>query len=730
MIIPLKPIVMKKLVFYSILIIFNPLIISIGFSQQSEQTSQELLVIEGTTVREQVYSPGLEGNLLGDASTQFVKVYLPPGYHDYPDNRYPVVYLLHGHTQDYNSYYSSYGLLNRLNDMISGKIIKPMIVVTPNGKNKYTGSMYTNSSVSGNWEDFIVQDVVQFVEGKYQILNQPQSRGLGGFSSGGYGTIKLAMKHPSVYKSICTIGISIGSFEEKFLVGSGKESIIAAAKVDKWSAGLPWKVKNRWSNAVAFAPDPTALPVLGRFPFTTEGVFIDSIWQKWLVHDPVTMLQTHRDSMLQLAAIQMYVGNKDFVLPQNNIFHQALIDSGIDHGFQNYSGDHDPRPVLNKLLVFFSENLKGIIPNITLNNDYLLTVGETLLAETDMAGSVYIVPDSISAALDSITKYNIRSVETVADSLYEIELGGIPFGHYKVYGVSDKGGVSIFPGEFTFVPDTTLPVLNLDSDTVIHRDTILASINRDGTIYLVKYKAQGTISQITDPDNLVASTQAQANEEVGFTSEGMVGKSYWVYGVDQYDIVSEPRKVYIQKGPYDERPVLSLISSDSLITGDTIRAAINIDGMIFIVRPDTPRYPEHMTKPENFIDSISAKPDTEVIFYTEGLAQGSYWLLGMNRYNVVSLPQTIYIQTTSTAVPISSVDIIIFPNPSDGTITIRTSGQPPFEIEIYTLKGHLIYSAGMERNSSQIDLSPIQRGVYIITLRSKDFVTTRKIIKL
>lgn len=722
---------MKKLVFYSSLSIFCTFFSSIGYSQQVEGLQQESTVFEGTTVLEQVYSPGLEGNLLDDPSTQPVKVYLPPEYYDYPTNRYPVIYLLHGHLQDYNSYYSSYGLLSTLNRMISDKSIVPMIVVTPHGNNKYTGCMYTNSHVSGNWEDFIVQDVVRNVESKYQILKQPHSRGLGGFSSGGYGTVKLAMKHPSVFKSMCTIGISIGSFEEKFLVGSGKETIIAAAKTEEWSSGLPWKVKARWSNAVAFAPDSTASPVLGRFPFTKDGDFIDSTWQKWLVHDPVTMLQTHRDSMLQLDAIQMYVGNQDFVLSQNIIFHQALIDSGIDHGYNTYTGDHDPTPVLDNLLIFFSENLKGIVPGISLDCNTLMTVGDTLVVESDMDGTVDIVSDSISAALDSIAKYKVRSMAAAADSLYEIVLNDIPFGHYRIYGVSNEGGVSMFSGKFSFVPDPTPPVLGLESDTVIHRDTILSSISRDGTIYLVKYKAQGTISQITDPDNLITSMRALANEEVGFNTDGMVNKSYWLYGVDQYDIVSEPRTVYIRQGPDDIRPVLNLISSDTLSGGDTIRAAINRDGMIFIVRPNTPRYLEHMTKPENLIDSISTMAETEVKFSTQGLAQGSYWLLGMNRYNVVSLPQTIYIDTTSIGVPIiNSRDFIIFPNPSNETITIRTSQQTPYEIEIFNLNGHLISSAGTEGNLSQIDLSTLQRGIYFLTIRSEDFVETRKIIKL
>ena len=75
-------------------------------------------------------------------------------------------------------------------------------------------------------------------------------------------------------------------------------------------------------------------------------------------------------------------------------------------------------------------------------------------------------------------------------------------------------------------------------------------------------------------------------------------------------------------------------------------------------------------------------------------------------------------------------DLIIYPNPTDGTLTIETDNPEQNTIEIHSLNGQLIYSSKMEGTSQQIDLSSFQKGVYFITVRSRDYVRTEKIIKL
>lgn len=72
----------------------------------------------------------------------------------------------------------------------------------------------------------------------------------------------------------------------------------------------------------------------------------------------------------------------------------------------------------------------------------------------------------------------------------------------------------------------------------------------------------------------------------------------------------------------------------------------------------------------------------------------------------------------------------IFPNPTSTLLTIESNNPDNHSINITSLNGQLIYSTRMEGTTHQIDLSSFQKGAYFITIRSKDYVTTRKIIKL
>lgn len=66
----------------------------------------------------------------------------------------------------------------------------------------FQGSMYSNSVTTGDWEGYITRDLVSYVDARYRTIPARGSRGLAGHSMGGYGTIRIAMKHPDVFASI------------------------------------------------------------------------------------------------------------------------------------------------------------------------------------------------------------------------------------------------------------------------------------------------------------------------------------------------------------------------------------------------------------------------------------------------------------------------------------------------------------------------------------------------
>ena len=72
----------------------------------------------------------------------------------------------------------------------------------------------------------------------------------------------------------------------------------------------------------------------------------------------------------------------------------------------------------------------------------------------------------------------------------------------------------------------------------------------------------------------------------------------------------------------------------------------------------------------------------------------------------------------------------LFPNPTKNLLSIETKDPGFYSIEITSLNGQQLLAEEMKGSSHQIDLSPFGKGVYFITIRSKDFISTRKFIKL
>ena len=160
----------------------------------------------GKLIDAKVYSRALENNLLKDPADQQVAVYLPPGYETSPrSKRFPVIYFLHGYSGENQVLERGRQFEDLMNKLIASGAAREMIVVVPNGRNAYYGSFYTNSSVGGNWEDFISRDLVSYIDRNYRTIPQAASRGITGHSMGGYGSIVLGMKHPDVFGAVYSL---------------------------------------------------------------------------------------------------------------------------------------------------------------------------------------------------------------------------------------------------------------------------------------------------------------------------------------------------------------------------------------------------------------------------------------------------------------------------------------------------------------------------------------------
>ncbi len=143
--------------------------------------AQSALAAEGRLVSSTVHSRALEGNLLGDAADRSVIVYLPPSYDGTPTKRYPVVYLLHGNIHR-NTVWTEGGfqglnIKTAMDTLITSGTVREMMVVMPDVSNRYRGSHYANSVLTGSWADFIAQELVAHIDARYRTVRSPTGRG-------------------------------------------------------------------------------------------------------------------------------------------------------------------------------------------------------------------------------------------------------------------------------------------------------------------------------------------------------------------------------------------------------------------------------------------------------------------------------------------------------------------------------------------------------------------------
>jgi len=147
-----------------------------------------------------VHGKTLETNRQGDSPDRNVTVYLPPSYSSENARRFPVVYFLH----DYGEH--SDGLITAIkaaaDKLAALQGYSETIVVIPDANTLQQGDMYSSSANAADWERFIAEDLVSYVDMHYRALAKPISRGLAGHLMGGYGALRIGMKRTDVFSGV------------------------------------------------------------------------------------------------------------------------------------------------------------------------------------------------------------------------------------------------------------------------------------------------------------------------------------------------------------------------------------------------------------------------------------------------------------------------------------------------------------------------------------------------
>lgn len=299
----------------------------------------------------------LRGNPLGDPVERRTPVYVPPEYETSPA-RYPVVYLLAGFgsrgTHFLNEAAWAETMPERLDRLTAAGAIRPMIVVMPDCMTCLGGSQYLNSSATGRYEDYLVAEVVPWVDTTFRTRPDRTQRAVAGRSSGGYGATVLAMRHPDVF------GLAVDHAGDKYFelcyktdipkclaglaaYGRSPERFLQRFPHPPEERGTNWfEVVNLFAMSACYSPNP-ATSIGFDLPFDpTTGELRNDVWARWLAHDPITLAARHVDALRALRLYFLDCGRRDEYHLQygSRIYSGRLTALGIPHRFEEFDGGH------------------------------------------------------------------------------------------------------------------------------------------------------------------------------------------------------------------------------------------------------------------------------------------------------------------------------------------------------------------------------------------------------
>jgi enterochelin esterase-like enzyme len=315
----------------------------------------------------------LANNMVGQSTERTIQVYLPPSYNN-SEKRYPAVYYLPGYG---DSTMFGIALPKGMDDLMKSGQVKEMVIVIASGSSKLGGSFYVNSPVTGNWEDYIAEDVVGYVDEHFRTLPQAGSRGITGHSMGGFGALNIAMHRPDVFRAVYSL--SPGLFDENGLSESQMfnhepairsfidyEARLASLSLEEAAKKmLPGPDPFTLGYGLAFAPNPDRHPPYFDYPFKeVEGDIVrdDAAWKRWEsgfggIADEAVL---YRENLLKLKGIAVDYGTSDEYswIPKGCVYYaEQLSAAGIPVTVEGYDGTHQSElgeRIGEHMLPFFS----------------------------------------------------------------------------------------------------------------------------------------------------------------------------------------------------------------------------------------------------------------------------------------------------------------------------------------------------------------------------------------
>lgn len=177
-----------------------------------------VIAYEYISTRSRVSTRGVVDSTILKETRNFT-VYLPPGYHAFSSrNRtYPILYLFHGFSDNHLGWVRHGELRKTADEMIENGKVPPMIIVVPHTMGGFYGN---RADGSYSYEDYFFKEFIPYIEKKYRVKKEKESRAIAGVSMGGNGALLYAMKYPEMFASCSTMGAAVNFNEQPIGIDS------------------------------------------------------------------------------------------------------------------------------------------------------------------------------------------------------------------------------------------------------------------------------------------------------------------------------------------------------------------------------------------------------------------------------------------------------------------------------------------------------------------------------
>jgi enterochelin esterase family protein len=215
--------------------------------------------------------------VLGDP--RWIWVYTPPGYES-DRRRYPVLYLLHGSNDTAGGWTLAGNANFILDNLLAERKAVPMIIVMPYGHAVPFGSPRELQVKNvARFEEYLLQDVIPFIEGKYRTAPGRQNRVIAGLSMGGGQSLTIGFAHPELFSAVGAFSAAPVDFEQRF------KSVLANPTQANSQYKLVWIGCGRQDTLFERSEKLSKLLEANHIRHTfrpTEGAHTFTVWRQYL----------------------------------------------------------------------------------------------------------------------------------------------------------------------------------------------------------------------------------------------------------------------------------------------------------------------------------------------------------------------------------------------------------------------------------------------------------------